>query len=161
MSRPCRTFLLRMKYLLHIVRKGRGEVQFLTINRMGKGETAGVESLPLDSFHIRIVQIIPNEGCAEAFEMDADLVCPPGFQHEAQKRIISVNAFYMIVCNSSFTMFPVCRAFNHRTGLRPRGMLIVPSGEAGQPRTTPDIRGGSPCGQPCGREYTSSEGFWR
>ena len=106
-----------MKHLFHILWKGCGEVQFLTVNGMDEGEAAGMESLTADSLHIRIVQIIPDQGSTETFEVDADLMCPSGFQHKAQKRILSIKALYMIVCNGGLTVFPVCRALNHRAGL--------------------------------------------
>ena len=69
----------------------------------------GMQCLSAYVFHIRVIQVISNQWETQMFHMDADLMCPSGFQHKAQKRILSIKALYMIVCNGGLTVFPSFR----------------------------------------------------
>ena len=65
---------------LHIWRKLGVKVHFLVGDRMHKFQLTGMESLPMDIPHIRMIQKIPNQRMADVLHMDADLVCSSGFK---------------------------------------------------------------------------------
>lgn len=66
-------FLLEKEFR-HIFRQRRCEFHRLFCDGMEKLKTMGVQSLPADDFHIRIVKIISDQRKSKIFHMDPDLM---------------------------------------------------------------------------------------
>ena len=63
---------------MHILRKRGSEFHRFPGHGMGEGQPVGVECLPADVRHIRIVQVVSNERIAQILHVDPDLVGAAG-----------------------------------------------------------------------------------
>ena len=67
------------KQSCHVFGQIGGKCHLSSGYRMEKAKTVRVKRLPVDQFHIRIVQIISDRGKSEVFHMDSDLMCAACF----------------------------------------------------------------------------------
>ena len=74
---------------------------------MGKGQPVGVECLPADVRHIRIVQVVSNERIAQILHVDPDLVGAAGFQPQFYKAVGSVVPQRLVVCDCLLPLFKI------------------------------------------------------
>ena len=67
------------KQSCHVFGQIGGKCHLSSGYRMEKAKTVRVKRLPVEQFHIRIVQIISDQRKSEVFHMDSDLMCAACF----------------------------------------------------------------------------------
>ena len=67
----------------------------------------GVESLPADVRHIRIVQVVSDERIAQILHVDPDLVGAAGFQLQFYKAVGTVVPQRLIVSDRLLPLFKI------------------------------------------------------
>ena len=67
------------KQSCHVFGQIGGKCHLSSGYRMEKAKTVRVKRLPVDQFHIRIVQIISDQRKSEVSQIDSDLMCATWF----------------------------------------------------------------------------------
>ena len=78
--------------LQEILRHRRRNFQMLPAHGMVKLQLPGVERLPADPPHIRVIQKIPQKRMSRILHMHPDLVRPPGEQVQPDQRAVRLPA---------------------------------------------------------------------
>ena len=76
----------------------------------------GVESLSVNKFHIRIVQVIAHQWKTKVLHVDPDLVCPSCFQNQRNQAVSILLLDDPVMGDSALAIFIIDGPFNDRTG---------------------------------------------
>lgn len=74
---------------------------------MSERKVVGVERLTADVFHVRVVEVIPDQGIPKVFHMDTDLMGAACFQTQGNEAVPVFLFYGLIVGDGALPALPV------------------------------------------------------